>query len=107
VIERQPDPASPWFVPFVMAGSSAAGGRLALLDAPSLPASALRCDIHVRAQLRADATATAVISLSQALAVRLDTAALAARQAGDRDACGRAARHARDLCARLGGAPPP
>lgn len=107
VIECQQDPASPWFVPFVMAGSSAAGGRLALLDAPSLPASALSCDIPGRRHLPADATATAVISLSQGLAVRLDSAALAARRAGDRDACGRAARHARELCARLGGAPPP
>lgn len=107
VLERQQDPASPWFVAFVMAGSSAAGGRFAVMDAPSLPASALRCDIPARPYLPADATAAAVISLSQALAVRLGSAALAAGQAGDRDACGRAARHARDVCARLGGAPPP
>lgn len=107
VCERQQDPASLWFVPFVMAGSSAAGGRLALLDAPSLPASALRGDIPVRAHLPADATAAAVIGLSQALAARLDDAALAGRHAGDRDACGRAARHARELRARLGGALPP
>ena len=107
VIERQQDPSSRWFGPFVMAGSSAAGGRFALLDAPSMPASVLGCDIAVSGHLPADATAAAVIALSQALAVRLDSAAIAAGQAGDRDACGRAARHARDVCASLGGAPPP
>lgn len=107
VIEHQQDPASRWFRPFVMAGSSAACGRFALLDAPSTPASVLSCDIAIRRHLPADATAAAVIALSQVLAVRLDTAAIAAGQAGDRDACGRAARHARQLCARLGGTPPP
>lgn len=107
IIERQQDPASPWFVPFVMAGSSAAGGRLALLDAPSLPAPAPGSDVPAPGHLPADATAAAVISLGQALVVRLDSAAVAAEHAGDREACGRAARHARDLCASLGGAPPP
>lgn len=107
VIERQQDPASPWFVPFVMAGSSAAGGRFALLDAPSLPASTAGCDVPAPGHLPADATAAAVISLGQILAVRLDSAAIAAEHGGDREACGRAARHARDLCASLGGAPPP
>lgn len=107
VIERHQEPSSRWFGPFVMAGSSAACARFALLDAPSMPASALRCDIAVRRHLPADATAAAVIALSQVMAIRLDSAAIAAGQAGDRDACGRAARHARDLCASLGGAPPP
>jgi hypothetical protein len=107
VIERQQDPASAWFVPFVMAGSSAAGGRFALLDAPSLPAASRASSALAPAQLPADETAAAVISLTQVVAIRLDSAALAARDAADRNACARAARHARQLCAGLGGAPPP
>lgn len=107
VIERHQDPASRWFVPFVMAGPPAACGRFALLDAPSLPTSALAAGDTTAWPGPAGQTAAAVIRLAQALATRLDDAALVAGQAADRDACARAARHARDLCARLGGTPPP
>lgn len=106
VIEGQQDPGSRWFVPFVVAGSSAAGGRFALLDAPSLPASARASGVPMPGQLPADQAASAVIGLTRALALRLDSAALAAGQAADRAACARAARHARELCASLGGAAP-
>jgi hypothetical protein len=107
VIEHHQDPDSPWFVPFVMAGPSAAGGRFAVLDAPSLPVISRASRVPVPGPLPADRTAAAVIGLARALATRLGDAAVAAGQAADRDACARAARHARDLCASLGGTPPP
>ena len=107
VIEGQQDPASPWFAPFVMAMSSAASGRFAVLDAPSLPAVADARGVPIPRHLRAGQTAAALIALSQVLATRLEAAAIAAEQAADRDACARAARHARALFTSLGGASPP
>ncbi len=106
VIEYQQDPVSGWFVPFVMAGPPVAAGRFALLEAPSLPAAARAQNYSVPVHLPADVAVTAVIDLARTLAVRLAAEAVAAGRAGDRDACARAAWHARDLCARLGGEPP-
>src|SRR6185437_7184813 len=107
VIELQQDPASPWFAQFVLAGPPAAGGRFALLDAPSLPSTPADFHDSAGAHMPAGGAVAAVVGLSQVLATRLDTATLAAGNAGDRDACARAAQHARDLYAKLGGAPPP
>ena len=107
VIEHQQDPASPWFVPYVMAGSAAAGGRLALLDAPSLPQVSRALGFPAPGHQPASETAAAVAALAGVLAVRLDSAAIAAGQPEDRRACALAARCARDLKARLGWTPPP
>jgi hypothetical protein len=105
VIEDQQDPASPWFVGFVLAGASAASARFALTDAASLPA-AVTCPAPAPAPHPADETAAAIVRLAQALVDRLDDAALLARQDQDRDASAAAAWHARELCASLGGEPP-
>jgi hypothetical protein len=106
VIESQQDPASPWFVPFVMAQAPAAGGRLALLGAPSLPPASRELGFPAAGQQPAEHAAAAAARLALALAARLDNAAAAAPGPRDRRACARAAGHARDLAAGLGGAPP-
>jgi hypothetical protein len=107
VIERQQDPASAWFVPFVMAGSPAAAGRFALLDAPSLPEASRALGFPEPDLLPARETAAAVASLAEMLARRLGDAAIAAGQPDDRQACAQAAQCARDVRARLGSAPLP
>jgi hypothetical protein len=106
VIEDQQDPASPWFVPFVMAAASAASGRFAVIEAPSFPGIALTRPVPRPGPRPADQAAVQVIALAQALASQLDEASLLARAAADRQACARATRHAQDLCTRLGGEPP-
>src|SRR6185437_15203048 len=77
VIEQQQDPASPWFAQFVLAGPPAAGGRFALLDAPSLPSTPADFHDSAGAHMPAGGAIAAVVGLSQVLATRLDTAALA------------------------------
>jgi hypothetical protein len=77
------------------------------MDAPSLPAVAGASGVPVLGRLGADQIAAAVIALTRVLATRLDSAAVVGEQAADRAACARAARHARELCTRLGGASPP
>jgi hypothetical protein len=106
VMEDQQDPASSWYVPFVMAGASAASGRLAVIEAPSFPAIALTRPVPRPGPRPADQAAAQVIALAQALASQLDEASLLAGTAADRRACARAVRHALDLCARLGGQAP-
>ncbi len=107
VIESQQDPNNPLFVPFVLAGASAASGRFALAAAPSLTTPA---PIPHRAPGSTTATpaATAVLALgqlSELLDRRLRDAARVAVDADDRQACATAARHAAELSARFGRTP--
>lgn len=109
VIEDQQDPASPHFPAFVMAGASAASGRLALLAAPSLPddsRSAGFADNASRGRAAED-IAGLLAELCQLMARRLYEAAVAATDADDREACSRASHHARQLRALFGADPVP
>ncbi len=107
VIEDQQDPASPHFAAFVMAGATAASGRLALIAAPSLPDASRSADFADSALCGRDAEdiASLLAELCQLMACRLYEAALAAMDADDREACSRASHHARHLGALFGGDP--
>lgn len=104
LIHKQQDRGGPMFAAFVMAGVPASSGRLALLAAPSLPASTrLMPPASTGAFLGSpEQTADAVAWLSLNLAHRLDDVAATADNAEDRNACVEAARHAWALHARLG-----
>lgn len=107
VIEYQQDPNNPLFVPFVMAGASAASGRFALVAAPSLPNPARAMDGEPRQDAEVSAADAALVlgGLAQVLENRLRDATLIAVHAADRQACAEAARHASDLSARFGRTP--
>ena len=104
VIEDQQDPASPHFEVFVMAGATAASGRLALLAAPSLPDDSRSADFADSASCGcgAEDIAGLLAELSQLMAHRLYEAALTATDADDREVCSRASHHARQLQALFG-----
>lgn len=108
-IEDQQDPASPYFVTFVMAGPPAAAGRFAVLAAPSLSPAIRSIGFLKDATPLAspEEAAAAIAQLSQAIATRLHDVALVAADADDRMACAKGAWHARELCARFGLAEPP
>lgn len=99
VLRAHEDGTSGWFIPFVMAATSAADGRDALLFAPSLPPARQH-------QLPASKTtpgqdpyqlARDVATLTTTLTERLTQAASTAAGERDRDACQRAAAHARGI----------
>jgi hypothetical protein len=108
-ITRQQDRGGEAFAAFVMSGTAAANGRDALAAAPSLlPVSS--GDLASMASESAldlpTADAAAVLArLSQLLARRLADASDHTADAGDRLACGQAARHAADVCSLLSGTP--
>jgi hypothetical protein len=104
LIYRQQDRGGPLLAAFVMAGVPASSGRLALLAAPSLPASTRLTSPTPTGALVAspEQIADAVSWLSLILAHRLDDEAATADNAEDRNACVEAARHAWALHARLG-----
>lgn len=108
VIEDEQDPRNPLFVTFVMAGATAATGRLALTAAPSLPDSSrsARSVAITKSEPScgmADEDLADLSRLCQATARRLYDAALTARDAADRAACSKASHHARELCSWFGG----
>lgn len=105
VVKEQQDRGGPLFAAFVIAGVSVAGGRFAIAAAPSLPASARTAPVTgaVGSPGSAAAAAAAVADLCQVIVRRLDDVALSAQDVQDRWACHEASRHARALCARLGG----
>ena len=108
VIEHQQDPGNPLFVPFVLAGTSAANGRFALAAAPSLSSStrALELAPCTGAAVLAGDAMLALGHLAEVLDRRLREAALTAADAADRQACAIAARHAANISARCGRTPP-
>lgn len=108
VIVDQQDRGGHAFPAFVMAGASAASGRFAVAAAPSFRVSARAVEVKAQSALgmTSQAAAQAMTQLGGFLARRLDEATLTAADAADRQACTDAARHARALCAYLGGAPP-
>ncbi len=103
VVKEQQDRGGPLFAVFVIAGVAVAGGRFAIAEAPSLRISPAvgGCDPSGSAE----ETAAAVADLCRVVAGRLDEVAPIADDVRDRRACQDASRHARALCARLGGAP--
>lgn len=105
VIEGHQDPGSALFATYVIAGATAATGRLALVAAPSLPDSARSEYLTTtgRPEASADDAPAGLARLCQVLAQRLYDAALTAADAADREACSRASHHARQLCAWFGG----
>jgi hypothetical protein len=108
VLEDLQDRGGPGFAAFVMAGTQAANGRLALHPAPSLSAAA-RAARPTSADVRELATqplAKAMADLGQLIADRLGAAAVEAVNPLDRLACIEVAQHAHDLSGYLGGAPP-
>jgi hypothetical protein len=100
------DPVSIWFGGFVMAAASAAGGRDALIFAPSMPGQRAHVtqgtgeDSSVGT---ADTVAGDIASLCGLAAVRLAQAASQAADPGDRTACVRAAQCAQRICELLAG----
>src|ERR1035438_1482264 len=95
------DPASGLFAAFVMAAASAADGRDAIAFAPSLPPRR-RPGVAGTGQGppgedSAERFAGEAVGLSQVLAARLVRAAGSASDPGDRGACERAARCAREI----------
>lgn len=107
VIEQQQDPSNPLFAPFVLAGTSAANGRLALAAAPSLSSSAraLMLAPPPEADVPARDAVLTIGHVAEVLYRRLRDAALTAADAADRQACTTAARHAADVGARCGRTP--
>jgi hypothetical protein len=108
VFEDLQDRGGPAFAAFVMAGTQAANGRLALHPAPSLSAAA-RATHPTGAgvsELATQPVAKALANLGQLISDRLGEAAVEAVNPLDRLACIEAAWHAHDLSAYLGGAPP-
>ncbi len=107
VIEDRQDPDGAFFATYVTAGAAAATGRLALVAAPSLSASARAEDAAEAGTsvTSADDVPAGLARLGQILAERLYDAALTADDAADREACSRAAHHARQLCIWFGGDP--
>jgi hypothetical protein len=107
-IESQHDPGNPLFVPFLMAGATAASCRFALAAAPSLPAPARTTDpapsVNEPAATPGEA-ALALGELAELLSRKLRAVALTATDGADRQACADAARHAADLSARFGRTP--
>jgi len=106
VVKEQQDRGGPLFAAFVIAGVSVASGRFAIAEAPSLSVSA-RMEPTQRARDgggSAEDAAAAIADLCRVMIRRLDDVALIA-DVRDRRACREASRHARALCARLGGAP--
>lgn len=103
VIQREQDRGGPLFAAFVMSGQPAASGRLALLTAPSLPASTPLSPDGDSGDpgVTGEHAAETVAWLSLILACRLDDQAASAGNAEDRDACVEAARHAWAVHARL------
>lgn len=109
VIEDHQDPGSPHFATFVIAGATAATGRLAILSAPSLPDASRSIGFadRVSCQCSAEEVAAQLASLCQIIARRLYDAAVTAADADDREACSRASHHARELSLWFGGDPGP
>jgi len=104
--EAHEDPATPLFPAFVLAATTAANGRDAVLLAPSLPWPP-RATPPGGGQVgapgeSAGAAARALASLCHALTCRLEAAAGSAARPGDRDACRYAAGRARAICDLLG-----
>ena len=108
LIQAQQDRFGDAFAAFMMAGASAARGHLAILAAPALPhpAAATIPTSGPWPGVTEREAAAALAGLSHQLAARLEDAAIGAADAGDQAACADAARHAHDVCARLGGASP-
>jgi hypothetical protein len=88
---------------FAVAPSRMARGRLAIVAAPSLPASTPLTQPALVGDRGATArqTADAIASMSVVLACRLDDEAAVSVNAEDRNACVEATRHAWALHARL------
>jgi hypothetical protein len=108
VIHPAQDPASDWFAAYVMAAASAANGRNALALAPSLPRHplfAVPAEVGPGPGERPERVAEVVAGLGELVAGCLASAAAGARDIGDRDACGYAARNALDICGLLSGRP--
>lgn len=107
VVREKQDRGGPLFAAFVAAGVSVAGGRFALAAAPSLTATARIAPAAgpAHAASSAEETTAAIAALCRVVVRRLDDVALIARDIRDRQACQEGSRHARDLFARLGGAP--
>jgi hypothetical protein len=117
-LEDLQDPGGGAFAAFMMSGASAASGRDAVAEAPSLPPPS-SVDTRWSGQagtgppapdpLPASATAgdaaADLAGLSRVLKGRLDEARALAVDAGDRVACVRASRYAAEICSLLGGAP--
>jgi hypothetical protein len=109
VIRACEDPGDEMFTVMVMAAGSAADGRDAILFAPSLPPRRLHPPAAGEEQGPAGSTADtvdALARLSGMLAARLDDAACAAPDPGDRAACLGGARWARDVHTLLVGGGP-
>jgi hypothetical protein len=109
VIHPAQDPASGLFAAFVMAAASAADGRNALSQAPSLPRHPL---LAAPAEQQPwpgeppERVAEAVAGLSHLVAERLTQAAASAPDTGDQAACLHAAQSARDICGLLSSSGP-
>ena len=103
-IEAWQDPDSALFTVYVMAAGYAADGRDAIVSAPSTPLLTPAPEPDpLSASPSALLAAKAIVSLCRALADRLDPAAVAATEPGDRDALADAAASARVVADLLGG----
>jgi hypothetical protein len=110
-LRAREDPASPDFIPVMVAATAAADGRDAVLFAPSLPwpapAPATQTDAVTAGPLPADPLlAGSLPDLSLMLAARLDHATRAAPNPADREACATAARSARQIYHLIAGTTP-
>jgi len=107
VIQAHQDPGSPLFAGFVMAAPHAAGGRDAVLFAPSLPARPLRPARTLAAgepeQSEAWVAARELAGLCELVEARLTQAAGSAAGPQDQSACLDAAAQARALRGCLSG----
>jgi hypothetical protein len=89
------DPDAPLFIPLVMAAPHAAGGRDAILFAPSLPPRPLHPGESQRGS--GPVTADELARLCELLALKLTQAAALAEWQRDRAACDEASGRAREL----------
>jgi hypothetical protein len=105
-LRAREDPASPDFIPVMVAATAAADGRDAVLFAPSLPWPAPPPDARADAATADPLLAGSLPDLSLMLAARLDHATRAAPNPADRDACATAARSARQIYHLIAGTTP-
>ncbi len=111
VIRRHQERDMGAFAAFVLAAAAAGNGRDWIAAAPSLPPAADTSKAagtdNLLAQLTVEQVAIALAGISQELAGHLTASAAGSVNAGDRDSCAQAARHATRIYFLLAGARQP
>jgi hypothetical protein len=101
IIRRYEDGTGPFYAALVFAAAAAAGGRDAMLFAPSLPLQSRHEIVETVVAGGSEAVAAELAVLSEAVIARLAVGAAAATADGDRVACRDGMRYSREIHALM------